>query len=419
LAQAISAQLSVTPACWAMAEQAAAADAPADAEPAVVEGGSHGATSSTAAASSSAPPGDREEDSGEAAIAAALASVALDEARGGGSSSAKASAAPAPADDPALQPPPPSRADWEAEMKAIQTLVDDAAVSDEEKVRVLHEALVQRIEDTRGQEESKSGALRRLETAAKERERCRSEVQRALAARAKLEGSCRELQQQKSSISKENQRIADEEQSRHTELKDKFQQAIKDVQEKMDAELEVRQHFLRENEELRGKLLKFTETYEAQEKQLAEQREAREREMEAAQERLKEHESMCSESKTKTANLEKQNEVLRKSQTVLRDELQLILGRFDEFHEAVTGSNQRHGECKEEIDSLQARLQELEKRNQDLRSCSQLSQLTQEQQVAQKQRDALDRLCDNLRKENRKLQEQLADLRKERGRGRS
>merc|ERR1712187_1051872 len=198
-----------------------------------------------------------------------------------------------------------------------------------------------------------------------------------------------------------NQRIAEEEQSRHTELKDKFQQAIKDVQEKMDAELEVRQHFLKENEELRGKLLKFTETYEAQEKQLAEQREARGREMEVAQQRLKEHESMCQESKIKTASLEKQNEALRKSQSVLRDELQTILGKFDEFHEAVTGSNTRHGECKIEIDSLQSRLQDLEKENADLRNCPQLAQLTQEHAVALKQRDALEKLCDNLQKDKK------------------
>merc|ERR1712061_866714 len=219
-----------------------------------------------------------------------------------------------------------------------------------------------------------------------------------------------ELQQQKANIAKENQRIAEEEQSRHTELKDKFQQAIKDVQEKMDAELEVRQHFLKENEELRGKLLKFTETYEAQEKHLAVQREARGREMEVAQQRLKEHESMCQESKIKTASLEKQNEALRKSQSVLRDELQTILGKFDEFHEAVTGSNQRHGECKVEIDSLQSKLQDLEKENGDLRNNVQLTALTQEQQVAQKQRDALERLCDNLQKDNKKLQDQLRNL---------
>merc|ERR1712186_235604 len=120
-----------------------------------------------------------------------------------------------------------------------------------------------------------------------------------------------------------------------------------------------------------------------------------------------EHESMCQESKIKTASLEKQNEALRKSQSVLRDELQTILGKFDEFHEAVTGSNQRHGECKVEIDSLQSRLQDLEKENGDLRNSSQLSQLTQEQQVAQKQRDALERLCDNLQKEIKKFQGQL------------
>lgn len=317
-------------------------------------------------------------------------------------------------EDPALVPPEISRPDWDAEMKVIARLVEDPDTSDEEKIRVLHEALVQRIEDMRGQEDHKTMMLRRLEEAAKERDRCRTEVQRALAAKTKLEGSCRELQQQKVNISKENQRIAEEEQSRHSELKEKFQQAIKDVQEKMDAELEVRQHFLKENEELRGKLTKFTETYEAQEQQLAEQHESRGNEMEVAQQRLREHEIMCTESKAETARLEKQNEVLKKSQAVLKDELHTILGKFDEFHEAVTGSNQRHGECKVEIDNLQSRLRDLEKENADLRKCERLAELTSEQQVAQKQRDALERLCDNLQKENRKLQSQLNALRGQR-----
>ena len=45
---------------------------------------------------------------------------------------------------------------------------------------------------------------------------------------------------------------------------EKFQAAIQDVQEKMDAELEVRQGFLKENDDLRSKLQKFNETYETQ-----------------------------------------------------------------------------------------------------------------------------------------------------------
>merc|ERR1719284_595297 len=105
---------------------------------------------------------------------------------------------------------------------------------------------------------------------------------------------------------------------------------------------------------------------------------------------------MCAESKVKTASLEKHNETLRKSQTVLRAELQTILGKFDEFHEAVTGSNQRHGECKVEIDDLQTKLQEYEKENEELKNSQEIKTAAEETKVAEKQRDALDRLCDNL-----------------------
>merc|ERR1719408_587973 len=124
---------------------------------------------------------------------------------------------------------------------------------------------------------------------------------------------------------------------------------------------------------------------------------------------------MAVESKAKTASLEKHNETLRKSQATLRAELQTTLGKFDEFHEAVTGSNQRHGECKVEIDSLQTKLQEYEKENTDLRNSAELAKTTEEHKVAEKQRDALERLCDNLTKENKKLQEQPRSLRKTKG----
>jgi len=308
--------------------------------------------------------------------------------------------------DPALNPPASVRPDWPGDVGKMQKVAEDLNTSDDKKIKELHEALVQRIEDSKVLDEHKATTLRRLVEASKERDRCRGETQRANQAKTKLEGNCRELQSQKLSIAKENQKTAEEEQSRHSELKEKFEQAIKDVQEKMDAELEVRQHFLKENEELRGKLQKFTETYEAQEKQLAEQRESRGLEMEVAEKRLEEHEVMCSESKIKTAKLEKDNEALRKSQTVLRAELQSILSKFDEFHEAVTGSNQRHGDCKVEIDTLQTRLQDHEKENADLKSCEQLKNATEEQKVAQKQRDALEKLCLNLERENKKLQDQ-------------
>jgi len=308
--------------------------------------------------------------------------------------------------DPALDPPAPVRSDWEGDLSSMQGLVEDGN-TDEEKVQTLHAALVQRIEDTKNLQDHKALTLRRLLEAEKERDRCKGETQRALQSKAKLEGSCRDLQEQKGTISKENRTIAVEERQRHTELRTKFEQAIKDVQEKMDAELEVRQHFLKENEDLRTKLTKFTETYEAQETQLAEQRTMRESEMEMAHKRLKEHQTLAAQSKIKTAELDKHNETLRKSQVVLRAELQAIVGKFDEFHDQVTGSNTRHGESKVEIDDLQSKLQEYEKENMSLKASEELKTATEEYKVAEKQRDALEKLCDNLVRENKKLQEQI------------
>lgn len=297
--------------------------------------------------------------------------------------------------------------DWKAELQQIRATVEDPNTSEEEKIHILHEALQQRIDDTRAQEEVKASVQKRIETLTAERERCDTEALRLNGMKVKLEVCCREQKEQMNCLAKENQNLAEEERQRHTELKEKFQAAIKDVQEKMDAELEVRQGFLKEN--LRSKLQKFNETYESQEAQLAEQQETREKEMQAATERLKEHEAMCAASKANATQLEKQNETLKKTQSVLQSDLQGILKKFDEFSKQVSGSNKRHSECKEEIDSLQAHMEDLEKENSELRSSARLSELASEQQVMQKQCDALEKLCDNLQKDNQKLKEQLRE----------
>eukprot|EP00931_Biecheleriopsis_adriatica_P042592 TRINITY_DN2427_c0_g3_i1.p1 TRINITY_DN2427_c0_g3~~TRINITY_DN2427_c0_g3_i1.p1 ORF type:complete len:420 (+),score=127.85 TRINITY_DN2427_c0_g3_i1:53-1261(+) len=374
----------------ATASSSSSASAPA---PAAVA-----SSSSSSSASAPTPAKDPpEDDSLDRQIAACSE---------GSSTSSKPEVRLRACDDPALAVPPASREDWKAEVKKLRCMAEDPSISDEEKIRVLHEALQQRIEDSQKQDEVNALVLKRQAATQSEKDHIDQEVQRSLAMKLKLEASCRVQKELMDSLSKENQKIAEDEQHRHTELKDKFEQAIKDVQEKMDAELEVREHYLKENDDLRGKLQKFNETYEAQETQLAEQREAREREMQAAQERLMEHEVMAKSSKENATKLEKENEALRKSQTTLEKELKSVLNKFDEFSKGVSGSNQRHTECRSEVDTLQAHIEGLEKENADLKKNSKLEELVAEQQVMQKQRDALEKLCDNLQKARaaRKLQ---------------
>merc|ERR1719277_1530351 len=113
--------------------------------------------------------------------------------------------------------------------------------------------------------------------------------------------------------------------------------------------------------------------------------------MQAARERLKEYETKSVESNANAASLEKANKALQKTTVTLKAELQSILGKFDEFHESVNGSNQKHGECKTEIDGLSAKLKELDDENKDLKDNIKVNELTKEKEQFQKQRDALER----------------------------
>merc|ERR1712060_921174 len=120
-----------------------------------------------------------------------------------------------------------------------------------------------------------------------------------------------------------------------------------------------------------------------------------------------EYETKSAESKANAAQLEKKNKALQKTTVALRAELQSILGKFDEFHESVNGSNQRHGDCKEEIDGLSAKLKDLDAENADLKGNKRIDEITKEKEAAQKQSDALDRLCSNLDKEIHAIKERV------------
>merc|ERR1711972_224173 len=143
------------------------------------------------------------------------------------------------------------------------------------------------------------------------------------------------------------------------------------------------------------------------ERQLTEQSAVRTKEMEGAKERLKEYKAKGIESAANATALDKKNKALQETTVTLRAELQSILGKFDEFHESVNGSNQRHGECKEEIDGLSAKLKDLDAENADLKGNKRIDEITKEKEAAKKQSDALDRLCANLTKEIKAIKQRL------------
>lgn len=69
--------------------------------------------------------------------------------------------------DPTLAPPDQSRNDWDDHVINLRSTFEDSSITDEEKIKVLHDALVERIEDTKNLDEHKATTLRRLVEATK------------------------------------------------------------------------------------------------------------------------------------------------------------------------------------------------------------------------------------------------------------
>jgi len=309
---------------------------------------------------------------------------------------------------PGAQIPEPSRADWEAELERLRNLSqENPDMSDDDCLKLTYEAYIALVEDARNLEEHRTATDTCLEELYKERERLRKDLNSMQAMKCKLEDSCREMQQMKCNISRESTTIVDEEKERQSELNGKFNAAMNDVEDKMKAEADIREHYIKENEELRTKFEKFTDTYQEQENKLTQHLSVRTQEREAIMSVLNETEAKTASSIANCGSLEKKNKVLQKTTTTLRADLQSVLSKFDEFHASVNGSNQKHSECKTEIDELSSRLKDLETKNAELKNDSEIAALTKDKESMKKQCDALDRLCDNLESEISSIAERL------------
>lgn len=301
--------------------------------------------------------------------------------------------------EPSLPLPAPSKSDWAVEMSDICKTVEDTSISEEEKIRVLYDALELRVRDTRAYEEYLTSAFTRLDDVARERDHYRSEVTKVGQAKAKFEDICQELRQTRLELSQENKQVAEDAEKQHSELSEKREETLKDVDEKMEADHEVNESFCKENDDLRKKFEEFSKACEAQVEELAEKSEASFEYLEVLKSKDTEYEAMGTESKKKADQFTTQNKSLKKSTTLLRNEVNDYVKRFDDMHESVSSTSEARNEYKTEMDAMTERLDALQKENVEVKGDKTLDNLTNEQKAMKKQCEALQRLCDNLQME--------------------
>ncbi|CAL1387116.1 unnamed protein product [Linum trigynum] len=240
-----------------------------------------------------------------------------------------------------------------------------------------------------------------------------SERDAAIIVRNKLESLCRELQRQNKVLMDECKRVSTEGQSLRLDLSARFQDAIKDVSNKLDEQKEESLCQLRENEMLRTKLKQLAEQYTLSEQQFAQKLKQKNLELQISDLKIKQHEEKLVQEQSQMKIYAEQVSQLLSTEKNLRLQLTADGEKFQQFQEALVKSNEVFETFKQEIDKMAKSIKELKKENTFLKSkCDKsdftLIELLEERERMKKQlektknqKEKLESLCRSLQAERK------------------
>lgn len=235
----------------------------------------------------------------------------------------------------------------------------------------------------------------------------------AIAVRDKLESLCRELQRQNKMLMDECRRVSTEGQNLRLELSTKFQDAIKDVSNKLDEQKDECISQLKENEMLSAKLQQLTYQHAHSEQQYETKLKQKSLELQIADLKIKQHEEKLIQEQSQMKLYAEQVSQLLATEKNLRLQLTADGEKFQQFQDALLKSNEVFETFKQEIEKMAKSIKELKKENVFLKSkCDKtdvtLIELVDERERLKKQlektknqKEKLESLCRSLQAERK------------------
>ncbi|KAK3098845.1 hypothetical protein FSP39_023637 [Pinctada imbricata] len=235
----------------------------------------------------------------------------------------------------------------------------------EEKLAALCKKYADLHEEHRVVQGTLKQTQRKLTVVTREKDQLQTEHTKAVMAKSKLEGLCRELQKHNQVIRQESLQRAREEDEKRKEISSKFQTTISDIQQQMTEHHERNIKLREENQELASKLKKFIEQYEVREKQVEKIMQHRELEQKLADAKLQQASSILTEEQERN---KKEKELLllqategQKKATLLEAQLGMYKERYEEFQSTISKSNDMFQKFKTEMDKMTKRIKKLER----------------------------------------------------------
>lgn len=234
----------------------------------------------------------------------------------------------------------------------------------------------------------------------------------AIAVRDKLESLCRELQRQNKMLMDECKRVSTEGQNLRSDLSAKFQDAIKDVSNKLEQQKDESLSQLKENEMLRTKLKEFVDQYALSEQHHAQMLKQKSLELQIAELRIKQHEEKLIQEQTQMKVYAEQVSQLLATEKNLRLQLTSDGEKFQQFQDALSKSNEVFETFKQEIEKMAKSIKELRKENVFLKNKCEKSDVTLIELV--EEREKLKKQLDKTKNQKEKLESLCRSLQSER-----
>ncbi|TYJ36636.1 hypothetical protein E1A91_A05G320500v1 [Gossypium mustelinum] len=207
-----------------------------------------------------------------------------------------------------------------------------------------------------------------------------------IAVRDKLESLCRELQRQNKMLMDECKRVSMEAQNLRLDLSARFQDAIKDVSNKLEEQKDDCLSQLKENEMLRNKLKELAEQYALSEQQYAQKLKQKTLELQLSDLKIKQHEEKLIQEQAQMKVYAEQVSQLLVTEKNLRMQLTADGEKFQQFQDSLSKSNEVFETFKQEIEKMAKSIKELRKENVFLKSKCDKSDFTLIELVEERER---------------------------------
>ncbi|XP_034015694.1 taxilin beta b [Thalassophryne amazonica] len=332
-----------------------------------------------------------------------------------------------------------TRKDQKLEKKMLKNLGKEAMLlmqslnkldSPEQKLEAIIKKHAELLEDHRSDQKQLKVLQKKLLQVMKEKDQLQSEHSRAVLARSKLEGLCRELQRHNKTLKEETLQRCREDDLKRKEITNHFQGTLSEIQAQIEEHSNRNTKLCQENSALAEKLKNLISQYDQREANLEKVFKHRDLKEKLLETKLT-HANMILKDAEDKHKLEKEHllkqaaeyklqvKVMKEQEIDMQVQLDMYSKKFDEFQGTVSKSNSVYSSFKQDIDKMAKKMKKLEKECQSWKgrfdSCNKnLIDMVADKALKEKEfeliiikNQKLENLCRALQEERKSLHEKV------------